>query len=348
MAAGLAAGVDVGGTFTDVVAVRPGTPPSFVKVPTTPADQSEGVAAGVAAASGTTAPTLVAHGTTTATNAVLERTVARVALVVTDGFADVLVIARQNRPSLYHLAAVRPEPLVGADLVVGEVERTGADGQPIVALTDAEVDRVTEAVAALAPDAVAVSLLFSYAEPAHERQLCSALQERLGVPVTRSSELLPEFREYERTSTCVLNAAVTPLMRAYLERLGDRVAPAHVTVMTSGGGTAAIDSAAAAPVHTLLSGPAAGVVAAAAVARSAGFDQAVAFDMGGTSTDVCLIRDGSPEIFTEGEIDGLPFRTPTVAVHTVGAGGGSLAWLDARGALRVGPHSAGAHPGPPS
>ncbi|MGH3771050.1 MAG: hydantoinase/oxoprolinase family protein, partial [Pseudonocardiaceae bacterium] len=197
----------------------------------------------------------------------------------------------------------------------------------------------------LEPDSVAVSLLFSYANDRHERRLCDALS-RLNVPVTRSSALLPEFREYERASTCVLNAAVQPVMRRYLSNLTTRLPGPTITVMTSGGGTAGVDFVAAAPVHTLLSGPAAGVVAAGAVGRRVGFPDAIAFDMGGTSTDVCLIRNGQPEVSSSARIAGLPFRTPAVGIHTVGAGGGSIAWVDAGGALRVGPRSAGAEPGP--
>ncbi len=225
-------------------------------------------------------------------------------------------------------------------------QRTAGDGTPVVALTDAEVSRVVEAVAALAPESVAISLLFSYADPADERRLAAALGDRLGVPVTRSSQLLPEFREYERASTCALDAAVAPVMRRYLSGLRRRLPDATVTVPTSAGGVPPLAAVAAAPVHTRLSGPAAGVVAAAAAARAAGFPDALAFDMGGTSTDVCLIRDGRPEIATEATIAGLPFRVPAVAVDTVGAGGGSVAEVDAGGALRVGPRSAGALPGP--
>lgn len=342
-----AAGVDVGGTFTDVVVVAGGGTPEAVKVPTTADDQSEGLVDGVRVA-GADSHSIrqVAHGTTTATNAVLQRDVARTVLVTTDGFRDVLVIGRQDRPSLYDLEVVRPEPLVPRDLVVTAVERTAPDGSAVVALQDAEVERVVDAVAALEPASVAVSLLFAFAGPAHEERLCAALRDRLAVAVTRSSALLPEFREYERASTCVLNAAVAPVMRRYLSRLRDRLPAATVTVMTSGGGVTDLAVAADAPVHTLLSGPAAGVVAAGAVARGAGFADAVAFDMGGTSTDVCLIRDGRPEVSSEATIGGLPFRTPAVAVHTVGAGGGSVAWVDSGGALRVGPRSAGARPGP--
>ena len=340
----VAAGVDVGGTFTDVVVTGRGRLRA-VKVPTTPHDQSKGLAHGLREATDGEVAT-VAHGTTTATNAVLERNVATTVLVTTDGFRDVLTIARQDRPSLYDLAVVRPAPLVDRDHVVTVVERTAADGSAVVALSDDEVDRVATAVAALQPEAVALSLLFAYAGPEHEQRLSAALAQRLDVPITRSSALLPELREYERASTCVLNAAVAPVMRRYLSGLRDRLPGTEVTVMTSGGGVADLATVAESPVHTLLSGPAAGVVAAAAVAASAGYHDAVAFDMGGTSTDACLVRQGRPEIAVDASIAGLPFRTPAVAVHTVGAGGGSLAWVDPGGALRVGPRSAGASPGP--
>jgi N-methylhydantoinase A len=339
------AGVDVGGTFTDVVVHAAGHRPRAVKVPTTADNQAVGVRQGVEQAWPGAALRLLPHGTTTATNAVLTRTLARTVLVTTCGFADVLQIARQDRPALYDLSVTRPEPLVPHNRVVTVVERIGPDGKPVIALTDEEIDRVVGELERLEPESVAVSLLFSYAGDEHERRLCEALR-KLDVPITRSSSLLPEFREFERASTCVLNAAVEPVMRRYLSKLSTELPQPTITVMTSGGGTASVDFVAAAPVHTLLSGPAAGVVAAGAVARCAGFADAIAFDMGGTSTDVCLIRDGQPEVSTSAQIAGLPFRTPAVGIHTVGAGGGSIAWVDAGGALRVGPRSAGADPGP--
>ncbi len=346
---GACAGVDVGGTFTDVVVHAAGHRPRAVKVPTTPDNQSIGVQRGVAQSWPkswlSTELRLLPHGTTTATNAVLERKIARTVLVTTDGFAGVLQIARQDRPALYDLTVTRPEPLVPHDRVVTVVERTSPDGEAVVALTDEEIERVVREVECLEPESVAVSLLFSYAGDEHERRLCEALT-RLDVPITRSSALLPEFREFERASTCVLNAAIEPVMRRYLSNLTARLEGPTITVMTSGGGTAGIDFVAAAPVHTLLSGPAAGAVAAGAVAQGAGFEDAIAFDMGGTSTDVCLIRAGQPEVSTSAQIAGLPFRTPAVGIHTVGAGGGSIAWVDTGGALRVGPRSAGADPGP--
>ncbi|MGH3866788.1 MAG: hydantoinase/oxoprolinase family protein [Pseudonocardiaceae bacterium] len=342
---GACAGVDVGGTFTDVVVQAAGHRPRAVKVPSTPGNQAVGVQRGVGHAWPGTALRLLPHGTTTATNAVLERTLARTVLVTTDGFADVLHIARQDRPALYDLTVTRPEPLVPHEGVVTVLERMSPQGTAIIALTGEEIDRVVRQVRRLEPESIAVSLLFSYANDEHERRLTDALSG-LGVPITRSSALLPEFREFERASTCVLNAAVAPVMRRYLSNLTARLPGPTITVMTSGGGTAGIDFVAAAPVHTVLSGPAAGVVAAGAVARSAGFEHAIAFDMGGTSTDVCLIRNGQPEVSTSAQIAGLPFRTPAVGIHTVGAGGGSIAWVDAGGALRVGPRSAGADPGP--
>jgi N-methylhydantoinase A len=339
------AGVDVGGTFTDVVVHAAGHRSRAVKVPTTPDNQAVGVHQGVGQAWPGGALRLLPHGTTTATNAVLERRIARTVLVTTDGFADLLQIGRQDRPALYDLTVTRPEPLVTHDRVVTVIERTSPDGKAVIALTDEEIDRVVRQVEHLEPESIAVSLLFSYACDEHERRLVEALS-RLDVPITRSSALLPEFREFERASTCVLNAAVEPVMRRYLSNLTDRLPGPTITVMTSGGGTAGVEFVAAAPVHTLLSGPAAGVVAAGAVARSAGFEDAIAFDMGGTSTDVCLIRNGQPEVSTSAQIAGLPFRTPAVGIHTVGAGGGSIAWVDTGGALRVGPRSAGADPGP--
>jgi len=342
----VSAGVDVGGTFTDVVVHVPGQHPRAVKVPTTPENQASGVERGIQEGCPGGDLALVAHGSTTATNAVLERKTARTVLVTTGGFADVLEIARQDRPSLYDLSVSRTPPLVSRDCVITVDERMSPEGQPVIPLSDEEVDRVVRAVAELNPESVAVSLLFAYASEDHERRLCDALAGRLDIPVTRSSALLAEFREYERASTCVLNAAVEPVMRRYLSNLAERLPEPTITVMTSGGGTAGIQFAAAAPVHTLLSGPAAGVVAAAAAARAAGYGDAIAFDMGGTSTDVCLITGGTPEVSNSSAIGGLPFRTPAVGIHTVGAGGGSIAWIDAGGALRVGPQSAGAEPGP--
>jgi N-methylhydantoinase A len=345
-------GVDVGGTFTDVVLQR-GATIEVAKVPSTPRDQAEGVLAG-ARRLGIDAAELVrfAHGTTVATNAVLERAGGDLVLLTTAGFRDLLEIARQDRPSLYDLDADRPAPLVPRDRVIEVTERLTAEGAVLTPLTDAEIDRVTAVVRGLEPTAVAISLLFSFLDDRHERRLAEALEELLpdGVTVSRSSDVLPVFREYERTSTTALNAYVDPPMSRYLGSLEDRLLAdglaVPVEVMRSGGGTFVASIAARYPVNTLLSGPAAGAWGAAAVGRACGEQRLIAFDMGGTSTDVTLIEDGRPQVTADGAIDGLPFAVTTTDIHTVGAGGGSIAWRDRGGALRVGPRSAGAEPGP--
>ena len=345
-------GVDVGGTFTDLV-LADGDRVEVAKVPSTPHDQTRGIAAGLDQL-GVTPAELVrfAHGTTVATNTVLERDGARVALVTTAGFRDLLEIARQDRSALYDLEADRPAPLVPSSRVVEVAERIAADGEVLEALTDDEVERAVEAVAALEPEAVVVSLLFCFLDDRHERRLTDALRTRLGddVAVSRSSDVLPVFREYERTSTTSLNAYVAPRMHRYLASLETRLREGGLTsaveVMRSGGGTFSADVAARYPVNTLLSGPAAGAWGAAALGGAVGVGELLAFDMGGTSTDVTLITDGRPRTTAEGTIGGLPFAVTTTDIHTVGSGGGSIAWRDAGGALRVGPRSAGAVPGP--
>ncbi len=352
MSEGLRLGVDVGGTFTDLV-LATGSDVQVAKVPSTPADQSEGIRTGIARLGlDPGALDRFVHGTTVATNAVLERAGARVVLVTTAGFRDLLEIGRQDRPSLYDLDVDRPAPLVPATRVVEAEERLAADGEVLRALTDAEIARVVDAVAVREPEAVAISLLFCFVDDRHERRLAAALRERLGadVPISRSSDVLPVFREYERTSTAALNAYVAPRMDRYLGNLasalrGDGLR-APVEVMRSGGGTFEASLAARYPVETLLSGPAAGAWGAAALGAAVGQDDLLAFDMGGTSTDVTLIAGGRPRTTSEGSIGGLPFAVPTTDIHTVGSGGGSIAWRDAGGALRVGPRSAGAAPGP--
>jgi N-methylhydantoinase A len=342
-------GVDVGGTFTDLVlgsddGIR------VAKVPSTPTDQAQGILDGIERLTvAADELTRVAHGTTVATNTVLERDGARIALLVTDGFRDLLTIGRQDRPRLYDLAGRRPPPLVPADRIVEVRERIGSDGSVVTPMAASEVDRVVEAVRELDPDAVAISLLFGFLVDDHERRLATALAD-LGVPVTRSSALLPVLREVERTSTVALNAYVAPRMDRYLSslerRLGEAGAAADVEVMRSGGGTCTTRVAVREPIHTLLSGPAAGAWGAAALGTVVGADDLIAFDVGGTSTDVTLIAGGRPATTAEGVIDGLPFSVKSTDIHTIGAGGGSLAWRDAGGALRVGPRSAGAVPGP--
>ena len=321
-------GVDTGGTFTDVVTAAG----DLVKVPSTPADPAGAVADGASRF----APSLLAHGTTVATNALLEGRGAPVALVTNEGLEDVIEIARQNRPSLYDLWADRPPPLVPRAWRLGVRGRLAADGRELTALGPVPV--VPDGVGS-----VAVCLLHADLEPAHERAVAAELRAR-GLDVTVSHEVSPEMREYERTVTTVVNAYVRPLCRDYLERLSP-LAPA-VRVMTSAGGLVDVAFGAERPAALLLSGPAAGVRAAAAVAAANGFDGALSFDMGGTSTDVCLIDGALPEPAPSLVVGGYPVRLPALAIHTIGAGGGSIATLDAGGALAVGPRSAGAVPGP--
>ncbi len=339
-------GVDVGGTFTDV-AVWDGERLHTAKVPST-ADQSEGVIAGIEAVD--VEPGRLLHGTTVATNALLERRGAHTVLVTDAGFEDVLEIGRQDRPSLYDTTVVRTEPIAGRDErigVAGRRDHRGARRDPI------EVTALAARVAALAPEAVAISLLYSYLDDGDERAVAGAVAAAVpDVIVSRSSEVVAEFREFERASTTALNAYLGPVTGRYLRSLNGRAAGSGIapgiSVMRSSGGLMDLEEAARLPAAILLSGPAGGVVAATALGRALGRDHIVSFDMGGTSTDVCRIDDGRPEVAYERAIDGLPCRMPAVAIHTVGAGGGSIGWADPGGALRVGPRSAGSIPGPVS
>jgi N-methylhydantoinase A len=340
-------GVDVGGTFTDF-AFWDGLGLRAGKTPTTPA-QSVGVIEGAAEVVTGTAVERFLHGTTVATNAVLERTGARVALVTSPGMEDVLEIGRQDRPSLYDPMDDRPAPLVPRSRRFGVRGRMAPDGEELAPL--AGLEEVIAAVTETEPEAVAVALLYSYANAAHEQRVSEALAAALdGVPVSRSSDVVPEFREFERTSTTVLNAYLVPLVGRYLRSLAERASgaglPPTVLVMRSSGGLMALDAASRLPAAALLSGPAGGVVAAASVGAAAGAGRLISFDMGGTSTDVSRIEGGEPQLTYERYVAGYPCRLPAVAIHTVGAGGGSMAWMDAGGALRVGPKSAGADPGP--
>jgi N-methylhydantoinase A len=340
---GIAVGVDVGGTFTDLAAVVDGRLRT-AKVPSVPAEQSEGVVRALAA-SGLEQFEVLVHGTTVATNALLERSGSRTALVTTTGFRDVIEIARQNRASLYDLARHHPAPLVPRERRFTVRERMTPEGA-LLALDEASLEGTVEAVRASGADAVAVSLLFGYLHPEHERQVGSAL--RRGLPhlhVSLSSEVLAEFREYERTATTVANAYLVAPLGGYLRLLSARQL-GRVLVMQSSGGTADPDAAAELPAACVLSGPAAGVIGAAAAARASGFDDVLTLDMGGTSADVAAVVGGEPRMTTETTVGGVPIRFPAIDIHTVGAGGGSVAWIDDGGALRVGPRSAGADPGP--
>jgi N-methylhydantoinase A len=348
---GVRLGVDVGGTFTDVVAVMGAGRAVMAKVPSTPRDQSVGVIGGWRA-SGIPASAIAvfAHGTTVATNALLERAGGRTALVTTDGFRDLLEIGRQNRASLYDLTRHRPPSLVPRDLRFTVRERMGPQGV-VVPLDEASVAEAAEAVAAAGDvEAVAVCLLFGFLYPEHERRVGEALRSRLpGVAVSLSSEVLPEFREYERMSTTVADAYLRARLGSYLQRLEVRAAETGLPVpmiMQSSGGVSGIEVAASHPARFVLSGPAGGVVGASYVARLSGYRDVLTFDMGGTSTDVAPVVDGVVQTTTESVVAGVPLRLPMVDVHTVSAGGGSVAWVDGGGVLRVGPRSAGAEPGP--
>jgi len=321
-------GVDTGGTFTDVVAEDG----RIAKVPSTPHDPSVAVGAGVAGFS----PDVLAHGTTVATNALLERRGAVVALITNEGFADLIEIARQDRPSLYDATARRPPALVSRGLrleVAGRLDATGHELQPL-----GPVPEVPDGV-----EAVAVCLLHSDLDDMHEQAVANVLRQR-GLDVTCSSEVSPQHREYERLSTTVANAYLRPGCGDYLARLSGLAET--VLVLTSAGGLVPVEEAARVPARLLLSGPAGGAVAAGWAAAAAGFPDAVTFDMGGTSTDVCLVLDGRPAPAGERTVAGLPVRLPSLDVHTIGAGGGSIARIDSGGALAVGPRSAGAVPGP--
>lgn len=335
-------GIDTGGTFTDFVLLRDGHIETL-KVPSTPDDPSRAAEEGARALA--SPGDVLAHGTTVGTNALLERKGARTVLVTTAGFEDVLQIGRQARPELYALEPEVAEPLVPADLRLGADERMGAKGEVVRSLTTAEAERIAGAVVAAAPDAVAVSLLFSFLDPAHERMLAEAIRHALPECfVSVSSDVLPEFREYERTSTVVANAYIGPVMSNYLGRMEDRL-KARLRVMQSSGGSIPVELARRQPVRTVLSGPAGGVIGASHVARSAGFDQLITLDMGGTSTDVALCP-GGVQLAHAHNVGGTPIGASAVDIETVGAGGGSIARVDAGGALRVGPESAGAVPGP--
>jgi N-methylhydantoinase A len=344
----LAVGVDVGGTFTDLVAVDASGTVTSYKIPSTPHDQSVGVGSALALLGGASVERFV-HGTTVATNMLLERAGARVVLVATNGFTDVLQLARQDRASLYDLARHHPPPLVARGDTVPARERITPEGvhRP---LDDDAVREVVERVRALAPDVVAVALLHAYDDARHERRLSEALREALpAAEVVISSEVFPEIREYERTATTVAEGYLRPGVARYLARLTERAAAAGVPapgVMTSGGGMRTVAEGARSAASLALSGPAGGVVGAAAVLRAAGFANALTVDIGGTSADVGLILDGEPLIESGGRVAGVPIALPRVLVETVSAGGGSIGWVDDGGALRVGPRSAGAVPGP--
>ncbi|MFI5288160.1 MAG: hydantoinase/oxoprolinase family protein [Polyangia bacterium] len=338
-------GVDTGGTFTDVVARAEGGALAVEKRLSTPRDPAVAVKDAVFAAAAGEAPVEIVHSTTVGTNALLERRGGPTALVTTRGFEDVLALGRQARPELYALHPKIAPPLLGAAHRLGLDERLDASGAVLRAPTDAELARLVEEVRALGVASVAVCLLHAYQNPAHERLVARALAP-LGLPISLSSDVLPLFREYERTSTTAVDAYLRPVMAPYLERLAHAFGGARLRVMQSSGGAMAASEAARQPVRTVLSGPAAGVVGARQVAKAAGFTELLTLDMGGTSTDAALVAHGELATTEEAEVAGCPIQLPMLAVRTVGAGGGSIARLDEGGALKVGPESAGAEPGP--
>jgi N-methylhydantoinase A len=364
--------IDTGGTFTDCVWIDPATRQlQMLKVFSTPADPSQAIVDAIRKiASGR--EFILLHGTTVGTNTLLERKGARTALVTTLGFEDAIEIGRQARPRLYDFFFDRIEPLVAKNLRFGINERVAADGEILTAPTPEELRSLADQLAAAKPQSVAISFLFSFANPKNERAVAEALKP-LALPLSISHEILPEFREYERTSTVVINAYLQPVMQKYLQNLESRAlnrrsqassrqtetvsgltpkagsrepkAGPRIFVMQSSGGITALSTAVREPVRTVLSGPAGGVVGALATARASGFENIIAFDMGGTSTDVSLV-EGEIKTANDAQIAGLPISVPMLDIHTVGAGGGSLARFDAAGVLRVGPASAGADPGP--
>lgn len=339
-------GVDTGGTFTDFIYAARGRGRMLMfKLASTPADPSRAIAEGlrrIAAEEKTPVRELeIVHGTTVGTNALLQRRGARAALVTTAGFEDVLAIGRQARPALYDLDAARPEAIIPRALRFGVRERVAATGEVLEALDENSLDALVEQLRRARVGSVGVCLLFSFVRPEHERMIARALKT-LGVPLSVSHEILPEYREFERTSTIAINAYLQPLMGAYLKNLR---AP-RLRVMQSSGGSISAQAAAREPVRTILSGPAGGVVGALGAASAAGFPDIITFDMGGTSTDVALSAGGVTRTTNEATVAALPVAVPVLDIHTVGAGGGSIARVDAGGSLRVGPESAGAEPGP--
>jgi N-methylhydantoinase A len=353
--------IDTGGTFTDCVYVKDGTL-AVLKVLSTPDDPARSVLEAIRQITAQVGTVLqgrprdqsksnrleVRHGTTIGTNALLERKGARVAFVTTAGFEDTIAIGRQARQDLYDWMATPKPCLVPAELRFGVRERVGAEGEILLAPSEKELAEISEKILASGAESIAVSLLFSFANPENERRVAGILRE-LDVPISVSHEILPEFREYERAATVVVNAYLAPKAGGYVRRLASKIEKEHdgsLHVMQSSGGIISAEVAAKEPVRTVLSGPAGGVIGAHRVAQLAGFENIIGFDMGGTSTDVALIDASGPKTTNEARVSEIPISVPMLDIHTVGAGGGSLAWFDRGGILHVGPMSAGADPGP--
>ncbi len=338
-------GIDTGGTFTDFV-VLDGQRMVVVKLPSTPKAPERALLEGLAKLVKGQKDFLLQHGSTVATNAFLERKGAKSALITNQGFEDLIEIGRQNRPELYNLQSSRPQPLIPKKWRIGVRERTSWDGRQLISLEEKSLNWLKTKISQLKVESIAVVLLYSFLKPENELRIAKAL-EALGLPISLSHQVLPEFREYERTSTTVVNAYVQPIMSRYLKALSssELVNRGKLTVMQSNGGVISAREASSEPVRTLFSGPAGGVVGAFEIARKAGYEKVITFDMGGTSTDVCLC-DGRIETTNESQIDHYPISIQMIGIQTVGAGGGSIAWVDEGGLLKVGPQSAGADPGP--
>jgi N-methylhydantoinase A len=352
------AGVDVGGTFTDVTLTDTESGRSWTaKTPSTPRDQSIGFLAGLEKAARLAGVPLAAiercfHGTTVATNTILQQTETRLGLLTTAGFAAVLEIGRHDIPrEANYYGWVKPRRPVTPDLIREVPERIDAHGRVIIPLDEDAARRAVRSLRDLGVESIAVSLLYSFLNPAHEQRLRELIHdEHPDALVSLSSEVLPRFREFERTMTTVLNAYVAPHVGRYLaaleRRLRDHGCPASLLIMKSNGGVVGADTAARQAIHTAVSGPAAGVIGAVAAARAAGLADIISIDVGGTSADVCLTRNGAPEVTVEGRVGGWPMELPMLDIHTIGAGGGSIASVTPSGGLTVGPRSAGAEPGP--
>src|SRR5436190_9410681 len=348
-------GVDVGGTFTDLTAVDESTGRVVVtKVPSQPRHEAEALLAGLAALGIASRDVRrLVHGTTVGTNAVLERRGARVAVLTTVGFRDLIEIGRTKRniPALFVPTFVRPKPVVERKHRCEVVERLHADGSVLVPLDPASVEQALDAALASRAEALAVCLLHAYLDPTHERLVADAAKGRCpGVPVSCSADVVPEYREFERFSTTVLNAYLQPLMDRYLSSLEERLLATGyghgVLTVGSSGGMMTTETARRLPIKTIFSGPAGGVSQACYVGATTGVRDFITYDMGGTSTDVCLVRDLTPVMTSDTMIGAFPVKVPQIDMHTVGAGGGSIAWVDVDGSLQVGPRSAGAAPGP--
>ncbi|ARO15246.1 N-methylhydantoinase A [Ketogulonicigenium robustum] len=350
-------GADTGGTFTDISIYDPATGKLVVwKVSSTNADPSEAIATGIReglAAHGRTPDEVayVGHGTTVATNALITGNFAKTAMITTQGFRDVIEIRRQQRPDLYDLQQEKTPPLAPRDLRLEVPERVNFDGSVRVPLHEGAVRAHAAQLRAEGVESVAIGFLFAYLYPDHEETVARILAEELpGVFISTSSDVAPEYREFERFSTAVVNAALGPVMKRYLDRLRPRLSDIGVApeprLTQSNGGVISAQEAATYPVRTVLSGPAAGVMGALEIAGAAGFPDVITFDMGGTSSDVALIDKGRPQLVTDAVVHGHPIKVPMLDIHAVGAGGGSIAWIDAGGHLKVGPQSAGAVPGP--